>query len=191
MKSINRLAVVAIAGLAFTAPAASAMAAPPAGHGDASSARTVAATTAADRPVSRFAALDGLPSDWVSHGSACFYTADPQDHLCYEVRHGATNPAVVDFRLEGARACLWAKTLVMPDGEGNQWDIDIDPSRGVFANQNGLWAHQVRNGQHLSFWKAGFLGFKYKVLEVGDLGDLVGGDVVVFRWLRDSGSCHD
>jgi hypothetical protein len=176
MKIVTRLLVVAFAVLALGAPAAAASA---------------TTTTGAAKAASPSAALDGLPANWVALGSGCFFTSDAQDYLCYEVKHGASSPAVVDFRLQGARACLWAKTLVMPDGLGSQWDIDIDPSRGVFANQNGLWAQQVQNGQHLSLWKAGFWGFKYKVLEIGDLGALAGGDKVVFTWLRDSASCHE
>jgi hypothetical protein len=134
---------------------------------------------------------DGLPADWVNRGSGCFYTADPTDYLCYVVQHGGAAPAVVDFRLQGQRACLWQKTLFMPDGEGNQWPIYINPSAGVFANQNGLWAFQVHNHQHLSLWKAGFFGVMYKVLEIGDLDALTGGDLVTFTWLRDSASCHE
>ena|SRR5689334_6478289 len=176
MKIFTRLLVAALTTLAIVAPAAAASATTTAGAGQAA------------RPS---AALDGLPANWVALGSGCFFTSDAQDYLCYEVKHGVSNPAVVDFRLQGVRACLWAKTLVMPDGEGSQWDINIDPSRGVFANQNGLWAHQVGKGQHLSLWKAGFWGIKYEVLQIGDLGALVGGDKVTFTWLRDSASCHE
>jgi hypothetical protein len=131
----------------------------------------------------------GLPSDWVQKGSGYFRTADSQDLLHYEVVLNAASPAVVDFRLQGYDRCLWGKTLVMPDGLGSSWDIHIDPSRGVYEDQNGLWAHQVHNGQHLQLWKAGTLGFQYKVLEIGDLGALQPGTRVVFTWLKDSSSC--
>jgi hypothetical protein len=114
----------------------------------------------------------GLPEDWVAKGSGYFRTNDSQDLLRYEVRKNAVPKEVVDFRLQGFNRCLWRKVLVMPDGEGSQWDIVIDPSKGRFSARNGLWAHQVRNGQSLELWKAGFVGFMYKALEISDLGAL-------------------
>jgi hypothetical protein len=132
---------------------------------------------------------DGLPSDWVSRGSGQFETSDPQDLLSYQVEIGAVDQSVVEFRLQATRRCLWGKTLVMPDGKGSSWDININPAAGRFSATNGLWAHQVRNGQNLELWKAGTFGIYYKVLEIGDLGALPAGSRVVFTWLRDSWSC--
>ena len=131
----------------------------------------------------------GLPANWVALGSGQFETADPVDLLEYRVELNAVDPAVVEFRLESFRRCHWGKTLVMPDGLGSQWDINIGPSRGTFAASNGLWAQQVKNGQSLQLWKAGWWGFKYKVLDIGNLGAIPPGSRVVFTWLRDSGNC--
>lgn len=156
-------------------------------------ASTVAAATSTDRAtVARLAypiPPQGLPHDWVQRGSGYFRGSDRQDLLHYQVQLNAVAPNAVEFRLEGHDRCLWGKTLVMPDGEGSSWDIHMDPSQGVFDAQNGLWAHQVHNGQRLKLWKAGFLGFYYKVIEIGDLGALQPGTRVVFTWIKDSDTC--
>jgi hypothetical protein len=132
-----------------------------------------------------------LPDDWVRRGSGEFGTSDAQDLLEYRIDHGAVGAEVVQFKLEANLRCIWAKTLVMRDGGGSQWDISINPAAGKYSDSNALWAHQVHNGQVFDLWKAGFLGFPYKVLEFGDLGDLQPGDRVIFTWRRDSGGCGE
>ncbi|MFC8193146.1 hypothetical protein ACFUMH_15940 [Cellulomonas sp. NPDC057328] len=129
----------------------------------------------------------GLPTDWVARGSGMFTTADRNDVLVYEVRRNQPDvPAdEVRFRLTATDTRLWWKTLAMPDGEGNRWDLHVNPSAGRFHANNGLWAHQVRNGQSLELWKAGVLNTGRKVLEIGDLESLPGGSRVVFTWIRD------
>jgi hypothetical protein len=152
----------------------------------------VATATSAVRVVNRAVNDDiteGLPSNWVARGSGQFGTSDPQDLLSYRIYPNAVSPSIVTFRLQAVRRCIWAKTLVMPDGLGSRWDLNIDPTRGRFSTENSLWAQQVQNGQNLELWKAGFLGFKYKVLDIGDLNAIPPGSKVVFTWLRDSGSC--
>lgn len=131
----------------------------------------------------------GLPSDWVARGSGQFETSDPVDLLEYRIVEDAVPPDVVDFRLESGKRCHWGKTLVMPDGQGSQWDININPGAGTFSNQSGLWANQVHNGQSLQLWKAGTFGIYYRVLDIRDLGALKPGSLVVFTWLKDSGGC--
>lgn len=66
-----------------------------------------------------------------------------------------------------------------------QWDIAIDPSQGTFADSNGLWADQVRNGQSLSLWKAKTFGGMTWVLDIGHLAPLPAGSRAVFNWLND------
>jgi hypothetical protein len=131
----------------------------------------------------------GLPSDWVSRGSGQFETSDPQDLLEYRIELNAVRPEIVEFRLEADKRCIWWKRLVMPDGLGNSWNIDIDPTAGEFADSNALWSPQVHNGQRLELWKAGVLGFPYRVLYIGDLDPIPPGSRVVITWLRDSGTC--
>ena len=156
------------------------------------------ASTSADTTLSYRAAAaglinptptQGLPPDWVTRGSGYFRTSDPQDLLHYEIQLNVVPSAVVEFRLQGYDRCLWGKTLVMPDGLGSSWPIRINPSRGRFEDGNGLWAQQVGNGQRLELWKAGFLGWEYPVLDIGDLGALPPGSRVVITWLEDSATC--
>lgn len=183
------LATTTIRGVLLFIPVfAAALILPGGAHASTAAAATPGYPAAAAGPVDP-TPTQGLPPDWVSKGSGFFRTSDPQDLLYYEVQLNVTSPAVVDFRLQAYDRCLWSKTLVMPDGLGSSWPIRINPSRGRFADQNGLWAHQVGNGQRLELWKAGFLGWEYKVLDIGDLGALQPGTRVVFTWLKDSATC--
>jgi hypothetical protein len=110
------------------------------------------------------------------------------DLICYRVEPASVAPNIVTFRLDGARPCLWGKTVVLRDGLGGSWDINIDPSQGLSRAENGLYADQVHNGQQLSLWKADGIGGKH-VLDIGNLSYLQGGTRVVFTWHQDSAAC--
>jgi hypothetical protein len=159
-----------------------------AGMANAAPSATVLAPGIADA-VKVASPTQGLPSDWVVRGSGQFETSDPVDLLEYRVVENVVSSAVVGFRLESGKRCHWGKTLIMPDGQGSQWPIHIDPSRGTFSDEDYLWANQVHNGQSLELWKAGTFGIGYRVLDIGSLGALKPGSLVVFTWLKDSGSC--
>ncbi|WP_141753696.1 MULTISPECIES: hypothetical protein [Streptomyces] len=77
----------------------------------------------------------------------------------------------------------WAKAIIMPDGLGSQWEIRAQ-GRGASAS-NGLWAHQVQNGQVLTFRKPKMFGIWVDVIQIGFLGALDPGDRVVFTWRHD------
>jgi hypothetical protein len=94
--------------------------------------------------------------------------------------------SVVEFQLEDWNRRHWGKTIVMPDGEGGEWDIAVDASQGRHRASNGLWAHQVHNGQHLRFYKAGGFGIMVHVMDLGGIERLQPGTRVVFRWMKDS-----
>jgi hypothetical protein len=127
-----------------------------------------------------------LPSvDWALAGAGEFGTNDPADKIAFRVDHGLSAAEVVDFVLViGPDSSGWDKSLFMPDGEGNEWEIKATGGRGGSA-QNGLWAHQVMNGQQLRFHKPKELGLWRQVLVLGGLYNLRGGDRVTFTWLRD------
>jgi hypothetical protein len=127
----------------------------------------------------------GLAADWPTRASGRFTTEDAPDLIEYRIEPNAVAADVVEFRLESHNSNHWGKTLVMPDGEGNQWDIHIDPSQGSFSAANGLWASQVKNGQHLALWKAKQFGIMHWVLDIGGLENLQPGGRVVFTWLQD------
>jgi hypothetical protein len=126
----------------------------------------------------------GLPPNWTEHNDGQFATQD-RDILEFEVQPDAVSSDVVEFRLEASDARMWRKILVMPDGEGHQSEIVIDPSQGVFAATGTLRSLQVRNNQQLELWKAKVLGVNTLVLTIGNLEPLVAGTRVVFRWMRD------
>jgi len=153
--------------------------------------RTLLATVTAIAVAIAMAAATGPaiaapPQDWVDRGSGCFSTEDRYDYICYEVRLNAVAQNVVDFRLEDSNWRHWRKTIIMPDGLGNEWPIWVDASQGRYAAQDGLWAHQVHNGQRLRLYKAGLWGIDTRVMYLGGLERLKPGTLVVFRWLRDS-----
>ena len=98
----------------------------------------------------------------------------------------------VEFRLESGPAVTWWKGLTVPDGEGGRWAVWTrdgrfggDPGRGTAGPAVRLWAHQVRNGQRLTFAKAKFLGIPADVYTLGGLEGLRPGERVTFRWLED------
>ncbi|MFD4420856.1 tyrosinase family protein [Agromyces sp. NPDC058484] len=99
------------------------------------------------------------------------------------IAEGATSYETVDFVLEsGPNVGSW-KGLRVPDGEGSSWLISTD---GADRRASvGLWAHQVRNGQRLIFYKAKGLGAKSTVYRLADLERLAPGTRVTFRWLAD------
>jgi hypothetical protein len=94
---------------------------------------------------------------------------------------------VVLFRI--ASDLWWWKELNVPDGEtGSSWNIHTGAVWGGgrrFEDTVGLWAHQVRNGQRLSFRKAKTFGLVSTTYILGGLERLQGGSRVTFHWLRD------
>jgi hypothetical protein len=131
----------------------------------------------------------GLPRDWVARGSGRFGTSDPQDLLAYRIETMQVPQDEVHFRIESFNRRIWAKTLVVPDGLGSRMELKVNPGAGEFSDEGTLAADEVENGQVLELWKAGFLGGQYKVLDIGDLDALKPGTVVIFTWLRDTGTC--
>ena len=122
---------------------------------------------------------------WVAAGSGEFRTEDGADVVAFRVDQGVVSTDVVEFAIESSSSGMWRKVLVMPDGQGSQWDITIDPSQGTSAAANGLWAQQVLNGQRLNFWKAKAFGINAWVLDLGHLEGLPAGSRTTFSWLRD------
>jgi hypothetical protein len=129
----------------------------------------------------------GLGPGWANQPSGSFGTEDPADHISYVVQKDAVGAEAVEFRLViGHTSSGRAKAIIMPDGEpggGSQWVIEAQ-GRGASAT-NGLWAHQVKNGQVLTFRKPGFLNIWSDAIQIGYLEDLDPGDRVVFTWNKD------
>jgi hypothetical protein len=123
--------------------------------------------------------------DWAAQPAGQFGTNDPWDTISYNINHGAVGVDVVEFVLViGSQSSGWDKSLFMPDGEGSEWEIKATGGAGGSA-RNGLWAHQVQNGQQLRFHKPKELGIWHQVLALGGLYHLVGGDRCTFTWLKD------
>lgn len=99
------------------------------------------------------------------------------------VEHGAVGNDTVEFVLQLGGDVTWRKVVNMPDGEGSNWDIVAEGRGG--SGRNGLWAHQVNNGQSLTLSKAKFLGVMTVVYSLGDLANLIGGDRVTLKWIKD------
>ncbi|WP_327595307.1 hypothetical protein [Streptomyces chartreusis] len=135
-------------------------------------------------PTSRPLEKIGLPPDWATRNSGKFRTEDSSHLLSYDIQPNAIGPEAVEFKLAGQRASMWKKTLVLRDGEGGSWDITINPSGGVMEAHNGLWTHQVGNGQALSLYKAKQFGLMTWVLDISHLEHLAAGSRVTFTWLQ-------
>jgi hypothetical protein len=123
------------------------------------------------------------PPVWSQLSSGALRSSDPPDRIEYAIQHGAVSGEVVEFRLTLGGRVTWRKTLNLPDGSGNSWNISADGANATAANT--LWAGQVANGQSLTFSKAKLLGGMSSVLTLSDLRWLVGGDRVTFTWISD------
>jgi len=116
------------------------------------------------------------------------------DVIRVEISPGALPPgpngeAAVDFVLTSQ--LWWGKWLNVPDGEGAgaNWTISTGaPWFGgrKFIDSVALWAHQVHNGQLLTFTKAKALGVAWPVYQLGGLERLSPNARVTFTWERDA-----
>lgn len=190
----DSLAARRVTTVATTALAAIALSGGVVAPASAATPSTVSAGTAIQRTSASVGALPfltlnaqggvGLGPGWANQPSGNFGTEDPADHISYVVQKNAVRAEAVEFRLVvGYTSSGWAKEIVMPDGEGSKWVIKAQ-GRGASAT-NGLWAHQVNNGQVLTFRKMGFVGTWRDAIEIGYLEDLDPGDRVVFTWNKD------
>jgi hypothetical protein len=185
----DSLAVRRATSVATTVLAAIALSAGALAPASAATPSTVSAGTATQSTSASVGALNaqggvGLGPGWANQPSGNFGTEDPADHISYVVEKNAVGAEAVEFRLVvGYTSSGWAKAIIMPDGEGSQWVIEAQ-GRGASAT-NGLWAHQVKNGQVLTFRKPGFWGIWRDTIQIGYLEDLDPGDRVVFTWNKD------
>jgi hypothetical protein len=189
--AVRRVTVAATTALAAIALSGGAVAPPSAATSGTVSAGTTTQRTSESVGASPFLNLNaqggvGLGPGWANQPSGYFGTEDPADHISYVVQKNAVRAEAVEFRLViGYTSSGWAKAIIMHDGEpggGSQWVVKAQ-GRGVSAT-NGLWSHQVKNGQVLTFRKPGFLGIWKDVIEISYLEDLDPGDRVVFTWNR-------
>ena len=97
---------------------------------------------------------------------------------------GAAPSDQVRFELEAGPRVDWWKGLRVPDGEGSSWLIQTSGQQR--HDSVSLWAHQVHNRQELIFHKAKERGAKRIVYRIGDLGRLLPGTRVKFKWWEDS-----
>jgi hypothetical protein len=115
------------------------------------------------------------------------------DRIAARIAHRVVDPSAVEIALEAAPSASDWKGLLVPDGEGSQWEIwTWNSSEGGDAGRSdtsgavvGLWAHQVNNGQQLTFSKAMFFGVHTAIYTLGGLERLQPGDRLTFRWLED------
>jgi hypothetical protein len=126
----------------------------------------------------------GLLKGWADLPIGFFNTTDYADLITFTVEHYAVDPQIVEFRLVISHTTSgWAKAIIMPDGQGSEWEIKAQGT-GASAS-NALWAHQVHNGQVLTFRKPKGFGIWHDVIQIGFLEDLDPGDRVTFTWQKD------
>ncbi|WP_125591633.1 hypothetical protein [Amycolatopsis balhimycina] len=112
---------------------------------------------------------------------------DDGDVIRADIRPGTVPAEVVEFRITSM--LWWWKEINVPDGEtGSSWNIHTGAVWGGarrFEDTVGLWTHQVRNGQRLSFRKAKTAGLVSTTYVLGGLERLAGGTRVTFDWVRE------
>ncbi|MEV0483342.1 hypothetical protein AB0I69_22390 [Streptomyces sp. NPDC050508] len=126
----------------------------------------------------------GLGPGWADLPNGAFGTEDAADLITYEVQKKAVPDDVVEFTLAiSYTSSGWAKAIIMPDGEGNNFIIQAQ-GRGSSAS-NGLYVGQTKKGQVLTFRKPKGFGIWYDVIQIGYLEGLDPGDRVMFTWQHD------
>jgi hypothetical protein len=95
--------------------------------------------------------------------------------------------AAVEFVI--ASDLWWWKELNVPDGEtGSSWNIHTGAATfggRRFTDSVALWAHQVHNGQLLTFSKAKTFALLSNTYRLGGLDRLPPLSRVTFRWTQD------
>ena len=124
------------------------------------------------------------PETWSKTLGGQLHTDDPVDLIAYSVEHNVGDPEIVSFRLAMAGTSSgWKKSLNVPDGEGNNFLIEAEGLGNEV--ETGFWKSQALNQQVLTFAKAKAFGQMVDVMQIGDLHNLAGGDVIRFTWLKD------
>jgi hypothetical protein len=136
-------------------------------------------------PGARPAPYDPPAPEWAATAEGDFGTQDRADRIHYTINHEAVAADEVHFRLiVGPNSSGWKKAINMPNGTGSSWLIEAE-GRGSFA-ENALWAHEMQNGQSLTFIKAKAFGQMVPVQDLRPLDSLQGGDRVDFIWQQDT-----
>ena len=94
------------------------------------------------------------------------------------------DPTVVVFTLSNQVPSGWKKAMVLRDGLGGEWWIE---ARGNSRAENGLYADQLGNGQHITFWKPKTFGHWTEIFSIRGLEQLKPGSRVIFTWVDDDG----
>ena len=92
-------------------------------------------------------------------------------------------PDAVEFVLQSAPWITWWKQVIVPNGFGGRFVLETKNER--HEDRNGLWAHEVLNGQSLDFWAGGAFGLGRHVAALGNLHRLPPGSRITFRWVQD------
>ena len=133
----------------------------------------------------QFYNLHGMFEEWrqayFRGGYRCNF---PGNHaILVSIEENAIGPDAAEFVLQSAPWISWWKQLILRDGEGNSWTLET--KNDMRDARNGLWAHQLHNGQNLDFWAGGFLGFGRHVATLSNLERLPPGSRITFRWVQD------
>jgi hypothetical protein len=129
-------------------------------------------------PTTRFG--PNVPQDWANSQDGTFKSPG-NDQVAWHIDHGARDPGGVSFRLLNRVPSGWDKGLVVRDSRGGAVTIVANGGRQA---QRDLGADQL-GAQQLTFRKPGFAGVWTDAFSVGGLGNLKGGDLVIFTWNRD------
>jgi hypothetical protein len=132
-----------------------------------------------------FYRLHGMIEEWhqayLRRAYRCAFSGNHA--IAVSIERDAVAPDAVEFVLQSAPWITWWKQVVVPNGLGGRFILETKNDK--HEDRNGLWAHEVHNGQRLDFWAGGFLGFGRWVGSLGNLERLPPGSRITFRWVQD------
>jgi hypothetical protein len=135
--------------------------------------------------VTQFYQLHGMIEEWrqafLRRAYRCGF---PDNHaISVSIEQNAVSADAVEFVLQTAPWITWWKQIVIPNGLGGRFTLETKNDK--HEDRNGLWAHELHNGQSLEFWAGGFFGLGRHVANLGNLHRLPPGSRITFRWVQD------
>jgi hypothetical protein len=123
----------------------------------------------------------------VGWGELQGFRLDDGDAIVATIEYDVAPDNVVEFFITST--LWWWKEINVPDGEtGSSWTIHTGAEwwgGRRFVDSTALWAHQVHNGQWLTFRKAKTFGLVSSTYLLGGLNILPPRSRVTFNWIAD------
>ncbi|TQM43915.1 hypothetical protein [Pseudonocardia cypriaca] len=139
-------------------------------------------------PMPRHPQTNTPSNDWATKDEGVLVSPGG-DVVTWRIERAVINPGVAVFRLENQvpdgwppGTPPWGKAFILRDGQGGEWAV---AAAGNSAAENGLYAHQLANGQSFTFRKPGTFGIWIDAFSISGIQNVNGGDRVTFTWVND------